>query len=636
LLLVAIDDESLGMDAAPLARQADAFARTIRGALDGGATAVALDLLLPATWSESRAFGDLVLAHANRLVLGLAADEHSVVGPEAIDSLVAGALGPARASRLFGLVTHVPAPDGVVRVARAGVVDRSGAFRPTLAGRVREIAAGPAEAAAVGTDGVFVNYTVDSTKLDRRSWRQFVADVESGARFDGRLVLVGAEFTGSGDRHRIPGPGRLSAEVSGLTLQGLVTHTLLATSALERPAPGIAWGAIGLAVFGVAWSMLWVSRLRTAWAAVFCIGVTGVAAAAAAFAAERVVPLAGPLLVWLVVVGVVLALRLRLPAPVSREGKMPASARRARLMTRAAIVLIVFLGTAELHAQPGPGPARPQAAAASSVAMIARAAGDITVESRAGARKAVRFERLAGGEVIRTARGAEAVLVFRTGARVRLGEASRARIAGDRAIRIDGTLETLPPVPPVPVVAPVAGAGTTITAVRIRAGGLTLVSPPDDAVTLAPSTVLEFTPVATEAYDVEIEGPDAAVVHRVRTRETRLVVPAGPLRPGTAYRWRVTARLATGFSLSGEGRFRTLASEAADARETLRRGLPAGDADALALLAEVDLTLGLMEEALAGFRAARTAGAVDPIVGERIAELERLRGESGSPGQGLR
>jgi len=633
LMLVAIDDESLGLDATPLATQADAFASTIRGALDRGATAVALDLLLPATWSESKAFGDLVLTHADRLVLGLAADERSAVGPEAIDPLVASAVGPEGASRLFGLVTHVPAPDGVVRVARAGVVDRSGAFRPTLAGRVREIAAGQAAAAAVGTDGVLVNYTVDSARVDRRGWRQFAADVQSGARFDGRLVLVGAEFTGSGDRHRIPGPGRLSAEVSGLTLQGLVTHTLLARSALERLAPGVTWGAIGLAAFGAAWSMLWVSRWRTAFAAVLGVGVASLSAAAAAFAAGHVAPLAAPLLAWLIVVGVALVLRLRLPAPVSGEVKMPAGAGRARLMTRAAFALIALLGTAELYAQPRS--ARPSAAAASAVAMIARASGDITVESRAGVRVAVRFERMADGDVIRTERGAEAMLVFRTGARVRLGEASRARIDGEQAIRLDGTLETLPPVPPVPLVAPVSGAGTTITAVRIRAGGLTLVSPVDDAATLAGSTVLEFAAAETDAYDVEVEGPDAAVVHRVRTLETRVIVPDGPLRPGTAYRWRVTARMATGFNLSGEGRFHTLASDAADAREKLRQGLPAGEADALALLAEVDRTLGLMEEALAGFRAARTAGAVDPIVAARIAELERLRSRPRSPGQGM-
>lgn len=633
LLLVAIDDESLGMDVAPLATQADLFATTIRAALDRGAAVVALDLLLPATWSESKAFGDLVLTHADRLVLGLAADAHNTVGPEAIDPLVASTLGPEATSRLFGLVTHVPAPDGVVRVARAGVVDRAGAFRPTLAGRVREVAVGRAAVSAVGTDGVLVNYTVDSARVDRRGWRQFAAEIESGARFDGRLVLVGAEFMGSGDRHRIPGSGRLAAEVSGLTLQGLVTHTLLATSGLERLAPGVAWATVGLAAFGAAWSMLWGSRWRTAAAAVLGVGVAGVSAAAVAFAAGRVAPLAAPLLAWLIVVGIALALRLRLPAPVSGEGKMPAGADATRLMTRTAFVLIALLGTAELSAQPRS--TRPSASVVSAVAMIARAQGDIAVESRDGTREAARFERLAEGDRIRTGRGAEAMLVFRTGARVRLGESSRARIEGDQAIRLDGTLEQLPPVPPVPLVAPVSGAGTTITAVRIRAGGLTLLSPVGDDVTLSGSTVLEFAPVATDAYDVEIEGPSADVVHRIRTRQTRVTVPDGPLRPGTAYRWRVTARLATGFSLSGEGRFHTLASGAADARERLRQGLPDGDADGLALLAEVDRTLGLIREALEGFRAARTAGAVDPIVAARIAELERLRGGSRPPGQGM-
>lgn len=56
------------------------------------------------------------------------------------------------------------------------------------------------------------------------------------------------------------------------------------------------------------------------------------------------------------------------------------------------------------------------------------------------------------------------------------------------------------------------------------------------------------------------------------------------------------------------------------------------DPDALALLAEVDGTLGLVREALDGFRAARAAGATDEVVDERIAGLTRmLNGAAAAP-----
>ena len=264
LLLVSIDDDSVGGDATPLASRGDEFAAALDAALGDGAAVVALDLLLPETWALARSFGDLVLQRADRLVLGLASDGTSVVGPEAIDPLVAGALGPEAASRLFGLVTHAPAPDGVVRRARTAVVDRDGRARYTLAGRVFDLAA-TRTAPSWGDRPFLVDYTVDSAQLDRIGWRSFAqAATDGDARFEQRILLVGAEFTGSGDRHRVPGPGRLSAEVSGLALQGIIVNTLLQQRPL-RDLPAVwVWPVVGMLLFATGFPVLWMGRLRVA------------------------------------------------------------------------------------------------------------------------------------------------------------------------------------------------------------------------------------------------------------------------------------------------------------------------------------------------------------------------------------
>jgi hypothetical protein len=299
-------------------------------------------------------------------------------------------------------------------------------------------------------------------------------------------------------------------------------------------------------------------------------------------------------------------------------------------MTRSLVALIACFAAVPVHSQTpaaAPLPSTP-------VAIVARVVGEVTLDTGEGPRRVVLFDRIPAGQSLRTARSSEALIVFRTGARVRVGEASRARIESERAVRLDGTLDALSPVPPIPIVAPVASAGSTLAAVRIRAGGITLLSPPDNTATLAESIVLRYASVATDAYDVEIEGPGGVVVHKVRSRETRIDVPAAAVQPGRVYLWRVSARLATGFSASAEGRFHTLPDDVVQMRNQLRQSLRGEDAESLALLAEVDWTLRLMPDALAGFRAARAAGHHDPVVGERIVQLERRVGAQPTAAKG--
>lgn len=143
----------------------------------------------------------------------------------------------------------------------------------------------------------------------------FAGHAREGRRFDGRIILVGAEFTGSGDRHRVPLPGRLPGAISGLALQGAVVNTLLAGRPLTAASAGRTWPAVGLWLIGIALPWLWFRRLAPIVLVATGIALTGCGAAVAAFFGRVVVMMAAPLLLGLVAVAAAAVLRAWLPAP---------------------------------------------------------------------------------------------------------------------------------------------------------------------------------------------------------------------------------------------------------------------------------------------------------------------------------
>lgn len=310
LLLVSIDDEALAGDGQALADSGERVAAVLERAMAAGPAVIALDLLLPQTWAVGPRFGNLLLAHADRLVLGMASDGALVVGPEAVDPLVAATLGAEATSRLFGLVSHEPDADGIVRHGRTAVLDQRGTVRPTLAGRAWSLATATAIESA---DTFGVDYAVDTSHIERFGWRDFERMLASGPWLHRRVVLVGAEYTGSGDRHRMPRPGGLPAEVSGLTLQAAHLDTLLQSRRLRAGGSVPVWSGVGIALFVVAlaavWGPTWLGLLT-----MIGMALVGMAAAWGAFLYGVVVPLAAPLLMGALTIGLALPVVGRWPA----------------------------------------------------------------------------------------------------------------------------------------------------------------------------------------------------------------------------------------------------------------------------------------------------------------------------------
>jgi CHASE2 domain-containing sensor protein len=75
--------------------------------------------------------------------------------------------------------------------------------------------------------------------MPRISWAEIGPTLELAPEvFDGRIVIIGQEYLGSGDVFRgLPHPADGRGRLSGLELQGLMTSSLMAPAPLHDPGP---------------------------------------------------------------------------------------------------------------------------------------------------------------------------------------------------------------------------------------------------------------------------------------------------------------------------------------------------------------------------------------------------------------
>jgi hypothetical protein len=121
-----------------------------------------------------------------------------------------------------------------------------------------------------------------------------------------------------------------------------------------------------------------------------------------------------------------------------------------------------------------------------------------------------------------------------------------------------------------------------------------------------------------------VEDGQGTVAFSTETAATRVSLPADALRPGVSYRWSVRTMDRSGPVAQGEAEFATLDAATAQSRERLRLlAEKSGDGDLTALLAGVDLELGLLTEARAELRSALRAAPTNTALAEALADLER-------------
>ena len=263
------------------------------------------------------------------------------------------------------------------------------------------------------------------------------------------------------------------------------------------------------------------------------------------------------------------------------------------------------------------------------VALIYRLQGAATLTVQSEDRRPLRlFDRLPAGTTVEVGPGSRLALAFANGRRYEVGERSRITLGPKDLSSRAGLVRALPSVPPLPRLLPIEGEeqpGLRAGAVRIRAERITGLYPRCGAATLAAATVLRFEAVdGAGKYQIEVQDRQGNVVFETETETPTVSIPAGALQTDESYHWTVRTLERVGPVAKGEADFVTLPSSLAEKREALRKAVEKeGDGASLALLAEVDRSLGLWAEARDELRAAVQSSPSDAALAEALAEIER-------------
>ena len=320
LLIISIDDGALQADASPLAQQDVRIAAAIQSVFDAGAKAVAIDLLLPDAWGSSEAFSRLLVARADHLALAaFSTPEGKLVGTGLVHGLATVALGTDRAAALFGYVDLKPDDDGKIRRMRTHFTDSSGRLWSSFAGRAAALIDG---STPLGKSDLprWIDFSSDWRHIPRISLAELKnALADRRGLFANRLIILGAEYSGSGDIHKIPASGGPRQEISGTRLQALMIDTLLGTR-MVRSASTLAWlPGWTLLLIPLAGRMLTRPRLRPVFISGLIALVGYLALSFATFLYGYVLlPMATPALALLSTLGLSRLLRRQLcPVPES-------------------------------------------------------------------------------------------------------------------------------------------------------------------------------------------------------------------------------------------------------------------------------------------------------------------------------
>lgn len=250
LVLVALDEKSRKAESHPLGDPAwaDQLGGFIPRMMAAGARGVAVDLLMPKSWSSSRALSDAVLRHPEALTLAFDGNDGRAQGWEGLPPPVLTALGETRVASLFAFINVDPDPDEVIRRGlRFGVFGNRG-IHPSWAAQAAAALGSPGAEPAESDPEFLIDYRIDWRRYPRISWRAVPTWLRLHPEiFRDRLVLIGGTLSGT-DVHAAPGRRDGRERIPGLALQALMVDTL----GEERPpreagGPALLWGAAGLA-----------------------------------------------------------------------------------------------------------------------------------------------------------------------------------------------------------------------------------------------------------------------------------------------------------------------------------------------------------------------------------------------------
>lgn len=319
IMIVSIDEPSLKANPAPLTEWGQDVGEAISGLFKQNAAGVSVDLLLPIQWSSSDGFVEAAVTHSNRITLSaLSTEEQNVIGADATKGLITVAPWENKVSRMFGYVNVNPDPDGVVRTFRQSVMDKSGAFHDTFVGRTAQLLV---PQLAPDPRWHWIDCRIDDQGYSRISWKDLSGALRSNSNlFKDKIVLIGAEYEGTGDIARISSPPGHPRIVSGLVLNAMMIDTILEGLPFRVPATRLFYVvSLFLLIPAIAMAALYRSSLRLAILLSASLCVAYLAVGLAAFFSGYIVPSCVPSLFCLLSLSGAVLFRRRLPARPSRR-----------------------------------------------------------------------------------------------------------------------------------------------------------------------------------------------------------------------------------------------------------------------------------------------------------------------------
>jgi hypothetical protein len=273
--------------------------------------------------------------------------------------------------------------------------------------------------------------------------------------------------------------------------------------------------------------------------------------------------------------------------------------------------LLVLAGVLEIHAE----------CCKNAVAVLQDLSGSATAQYSGSPHRidVHRFDWLSEGTTLELGEGSKAILILVNGHRYELGSRAQATVFAARPPKISGVARELVALPPIPTPAPIATtAASTSGASRIRGMKMSQLYPYAGTFAIASKVTLRFAVVpGATSYRVAIEDVNGNRLFNMSTEATAVVVTDSILKPGEHYLWLVRAMSSGGVEIgSGTETFNTLT-----ARDLMQRlefakalGAQSDDPSMYALLADVDLRLGLIAEACDEFNMALESRPDDTVL----------------------
>ena len=231
ILLISFDETTMQLDPTLLVEKADEMGALLQNVMDAGAKGIAIDFILPERWNQSESFVKFILKNQGNLILASYIKKDStLIGPELISGLIMAAIGsPEQVEALFGFINIKPDSDGRIRSANIGLQKQNGEWIYSMSAKLFQILTGNDLSSKQVQKPQWINYSVNWRKFQKVYWRDLPLFLkQKPGLFKSKIVLVGGEYEGSQDFHKIPHRLGLDFdEASGLTINALILNTLL-------------------------------------------------------------------------------------------------------------------------------------------------------------------------------------------------------------------------------------------------------------------------------------------------------------------------------------------------------------------------------------------------------------------------